>query len=179
MKGMMTMNKRYVWVALAATLALVIAGVAATVNIHGNIIDADSGYQIAGTAPVGHTLVGNGTEYVDSAPTSNACTSYASSSSEGCALLPNGDWLLWATGASEAANFSGSVTIDFPVTFPTACYAVTGVAVNTPSAPTGNAQAYAGYVESCSAGSASVYYDVGADNVGTVAHSVTVTAIGH
>jgi hypothetical protein len=39
----------------------------AAVNVKGLIVDALTGYTVAGAAPSGHTLCGNGTVYVDSA----------------------------------------------------------------------------------------------------------------
>lgn len=51
---------------LGITAVLLITGIAASVNIHGHNINADTGYQIASAAPQGHTLIGNGSQYVDS-----------------------------------------------------------------------------------------------------------------
>jgi hypothetical protein len=56
--------------AIGAILGVgLLAALGTSVNVHGNIINADTGYQLGGAAPVGHTLVGNGSEYVDSGST--------------------------------------------------------------------------------------------------------------
>ena len=61
---------RDAWKVMAGVVATVGLGIflGSSVNVHGNIINADTGYQLGATAPVGHTLVGNGTYYVDSGP---------------------------------------------------------------------------------------------------------------
>ena len=59
-------NKIKALVGIGAVLALTV-GLASSVNIHGNNINADSGYQQGAAAPLNHVLLGNGTQYVDSA----------------------------------------------------------------------------------------------------------------
>ena len=53
---------------------------------------------------------------------SNACTIYASTSTQGCTIMADGKWLQWATGTVCTDDCTQTVT--FPVTFTTACYTV-------------------------------------------------------
>jgi hypothetical protein len=74
------------WKVMAGVVATVGLGIflGSSVNVHGNIINADTGYQLGASAPVGHTLVGNGTYYVDSGP-STQLDEYWSFS--GCSII--------------------------------------------------------------------------------------------
>lgn len=174
---MRTTAKTLIAVAVALAFGF---GVGSSVNLHGNIINADTGYQLGAAAAQGHILVGNGTYYVDQTYpplVTNSCTSYSSSSTSGCTVLPDGKWEEWATGPTESANYYGTQSATFPVPFPTACLSVQ-LTTSTPSPITGNGAAYANYLQSCSTTAATFTMDVGPDGVGTVSHATIVWVIG-
>jgi hypothetical protein len=104
----------------------VFACIASSVNVHGNVINADTGYQNAAAAPQGHVLSGNGTVYVDKVfpPfVTNSCTSYASTATAGCTVLPDGKWEEWAQGTTQSSSGS-TQTVSLPVTLPNQIYSV-------------------------------------------------------
>lgn len=113
-------------------------------------------------------------------PNSNACASYASTSSKGCSVTLDGKWTEWVTGPSESNNFFGSVTVNLPVTFPTVCYLgsmITSTIV--PSSFSNNGAGYVNYPVSCTTSTVTVIMDVGPDGVGSVNHSAQIVITGH
>lgn len=94
------------------------AMLATSVNVHGNNINADTGYQVAGAAPSNHVLLGNGTQYVDS-----ATVPYSILSGAGTPITCNGNgcYRITADGTIEEwghVTVGGSVAADVGATFP-------------------------------------------------------------
>ena len=143
-----------------------------TGNLTGNVAGALNG-SVGATSP--NTGVFSTLGLTSSAAA--ACAAYSSTSTTGCTVNVDGKITQWATSSSLSANFAGSVTVTWPITFPSACYnAVPTISIS--GAPSGNGQGYGSYLESCSTTGANVYADVGADSVGSVAHTIIVTAVG-
>lgn len=104
------------------SVAIVIAGllvcIASSVNIHGNIINADTGYQVNGAAPSGHMLVGNGSYYVDTAPVTATWSS--SQIATGCTISGGGSYstctfsVTFGTAAPDT-NYSAVCLGDDPI----------------------------------------------------------------
>ncbi len=109
-------------VVLATVLAVgLVVALGSSVNLHGNVINADTGFQYQQAAPAGHTLVGNGSEYVDSgtqqdewftvtgcaAPTdgNSACTLTGNSLPT---PMPDTNYFLSCTGTLPSADLSPS-----------------------------------------------------------------------
>lgn len=78
--------------------------IAAAVNLHGNIINADVGYQVGAAAPSGYTLVGNGSEYVPQAPS----VTDAYNSFPGCAFASDGTHLNCTVNVTFATPLSSA-----------------------------------------------------------------------
>lgn len=73
-----------------AVLAVMAAAAGFAVNVHGAIVNADTGYQFAGAAPSGHVLCGNGSEYVDAA-SCGASANYQTMQNNGSSLTQRAD----------------------------------------------------------------------------------------
>lgn len=71
------MTKKIKVLIYAAVAVAISVGIATSVNVHGNIINADTGYQLAGAAPLNHFLCGNGTSYIDSSVPCGATSTMA------------------------------------------------------------------------------------------------------
>ncbi|MHB1952459.1 MAG: hypothetical protein ACYCOU_01825 [Sulfobacillus sp.] len=84
-----------------------LAALGSSVNLHGNIINADIGYQLGAQAPSGHTLVGNGSEYVDSGTLKDEYNTVP-----GCAF------------ANDGANLTCSIAVTLPTPMPDTSYSV-------------------------------------------------------
>ena len=85
--------KVVLWSAMVLGLA---AGLASSVNIHGNVINADTGFQVNGAAPLNHPLCGNGSVYADSSVAvcgTSATLSDQYASVAGCSFANDGSGL--------------------------------------------------------------------------------------
>lgn len=110
---MKTANKLILGAVAAVAL---IAGTASSVNIHGNVINADTGYQIAaGAGTSGQALCSNGTVF--NTPCNVAAPVFTGTS--GYQLLPSGLILQW--GTTGAVSNDTATSISLPFTFPHAC----------------------------------------------------------
>ena len=139
---------------LGLGLACLIATAIAAVPGLFSSVDSTAGYTVAGAAGAsGYALCSDGSHYDLAcpivAPPSNACTSYASTSTAGCTLMADGKYYEWVSGASTSFSgcggasggwdaapspYSGTcvtpyITLTWPVTFPTGCLAA-GVSDN-------------------------------------------------
>ena len=95
-------------VVLATVLAVgLVVALGSSVNLHGNIINADTGFQYQQAAPAGHTLVGNGSEYVDSGTEQDEWVTFT-----GCSF------------ANDGANLTCTVAVTLPTAMVDTNYSV-------------------------------------------------------
>jgi len=119
--------------AIGAVLGVgVLAALGSSVNLHGNIVNADTGYQVNGAAPVGHTLIGDGTTYTDSGTVQDQWFTFT-----GCdgGAPYNGDSACVGTGSLPLAmtnsSYFLSCTASYPSGNPYSGTVATGASVTT------------------------------------------------
>lgn len=107
--------KAAIYCVVAVTL---VVGLAASVNIHGNVINADTGYQLGAAAPLNHVLCGNGTVYVDSSNCLGSGTGRVCNSNGCYRIDSDGTIYQWGTATTTSVSCSGD-SFSFPGSFTT------------------------------------------------------------
>ncbi len=94
------MGNRLKAIVFSAIALAVVVGLASSVNVHGNIVDADSGFQVAGVAPLNHYLCGSGTAYLDSSTPCGVSSTLNDQfgTLSGCAFANDGGGLTCSAG---------------------------------------------------------------------------------
>ena len=123
----------------AAVAVAISVGMATSVNVHGNLVNADAGYQLAGAAPLNHFLCGNGTSYIDSSNCLGAGASHTCNSNGCYRISPDGTIYEWGTTQAFGGATSGSFTLSLPVAFTNLSSVL--IVFSSPTCGSGNATA--------------------------------------